>query len=138
MRPFMEIYNEGRTSQHQFNDMSLQDAYKICYETFKDLGFMTAASFAVFDFVYRLLPDSIKTPDIQQQKRKSFGAYVRPFVINLINDNQDNIDIGKLKQNMVNRELIKQYLDKPDHGHRRKGKLKALSAQAGREITRDY
>lgn len=133
-----EILEEGRVSKHQFSDMSLKQAHEICRDIFKDLGFTTAATFAIPNFIYRLLPSIIKTPEIEAAKRKNFGAYLRPFVINLINQNIDKIDLDELKEKMTNRELIKQYLEREDYGNRRQGKLAELSRQEKRTIVRDY
>lgn len=135
---YEEILEESRVSQHQFSDMSLKEAYQQSYNIFKNLGFTTAATFAVVDYIYRLLPDSIKNPEIQQQKKKSFGAYLRPFVVNLINDNLEKINLNDLKSKMTNEKLIMQYLDRNEYGNRRQGLLKKLSAESERDIVRDY
>lgn len=133
-----DILNEYRVSKHQINNMSLKDAYNESYEIFKDLGFTTASTFAIWDYIYRNLPDSIKTPEVQQQKKKSYGAYLRPFVVKMINDNLKSIDVNDLKMKMVDRGLIKQYLNRNDYGHRRQGLLKKLSNDSKRDIERDY
>jgi len=133
-----EILEEGRTSKHQFSDMSLKEAHEQCRNIFKNLGFTTAATFAIPDFIYRLLPSAIKTPEIKAIKGKSSGAYLRPFVVNLINQNIDKIDLDDLKEKMTDPELVKQYLNREDYGNRRQGKLAKLSSEEGREIRRDY
>jgi len=133
-----DIILEYRVSKHQLSNMSLKQAYNECYEIFIDLGFTTASTFAIWDFIYRLLPDNIKTPEIQQAKKKHYGAYLRPFVVSLINDNMVKINLEDLKSKMLDRELVKQYSDRNEYGNRRTGKLKKLSAESEREITRDY
>lgn len=133
-----EILLEYRISPHQLSDMSLKQAYNECYEIFKDLGFTTASTFAIWDFIYRLLPDTIKTPEVQQVKKKHFGTKLRPFVVNLINGNMIKINQKDLKAKMLDRELVKQYLERQDYGNRRQGLLKKLSKESDREIERDY
>lgn len=133
-----QIVLEYRVSKHQLSNMSLKQAYNECYEIFIDLGFTTASTFAIWDFIYRLLPDDIKTPEVQQAKKKHYGAYLRPFVVSLINDNMVKINLEDLKSKMLDRELVKQYLERNEYGNRRTGKLNALSKEAGRRISRDY
>lgn len=58
--------------------------------------------------------------------------------MNLVNQNERKINIRELKAKMVDRELIKQYLERNDYGNRRMGLLKKLSAESDREIHRDY
>ena len=135
---YEEILLEYRTSTHVFMDDGLIQAYKQSYKIFIDLGFTTASTFAIWDFIYRLLPDEIKTPEIQNAKMKHYGTKLRPFVVNLVNSNIRNIDLNELKSKMVNHDLVKQYLEKQDHGNRRRGKLDKLSKEAGRRIERDY
>ena len=133
-----EVILEYRVSKHQLSNMSLKQAYNECYEIFIDLGFTTASTFAIWDFIYRLLPDDIKTPEVQQAKKKHYGAYLRPFVVSLINGNMVKINLEDLKFKMLDRKLIKQYLERNEYGNRRTGKLKKLSAESDREIQRDY
>lgn len=133
-----EVILEYRISKHQLSNMSLKQAYNECYEIFIDLGFTTASTFAIWDFIYRLLPDDIKTPEVQQAKKKHYGAYLRPFVVSLINGNMVKINLEDLKSKMLDRKLIKQYLERNEYGNRRTGKLKKLSAESDREIQRDY
>lgn len=133
-----EVILEYRVSKHQLSNMSLKQAYNECYEIFIDLGFTTASTFAIWDFIYRLLPDDIKTPEVQQAKKKHYGAYLRPFVVSLINGNMVKINLEDLKFKMLDRGLIKQYLERNEYGNRRTGKLKKLSAESDREIQRDY
>jgi hypothetical protein len=133
-----EVILEYRVSKHQLSNMSLKQAYNECYEIFIDLGFTTASTFAIWDFIYRLLPDDIKTPEVQQAKKKHYGAYLRPFVVSLINGNMVKINLEDLKSKMLDRKLIKQYLERNEYGNRRTGKLKKLSAESDREIQRDY
>jgi len=133
-----KILNEYRTSKHQFSNMSLKQAYYESYEIFKDLGFTTASTFAIWDFIYRLLPDSIKTPEVKLLKQKSGGTNLRPVVVNLINNNMVKIDLNDLKSKMVDRELIQQYLKRNDYGNRGMGLLKGLTKQSKRDITQDY
>jgi hypothetical protein len=57
--------------------------------------------------------------------------------VNLLN-NMVKINLKDLKSKMLNRDLIKQYLDRNEYGNRRQGILKKLSAEFDREITRDY
>lgn len=135
---YEEILEEGRVSQHKFLNLGLQQAQEECRAIFVDLGFTTAATYAVMDYIYRLLPDKIKTPEVQQTKKKHFGAYLRPFVVNLVNQNERKINIRELKAKMVDRELIKQYLKRNDYGNRRRGLLSKLSKESDREIHRDY
>lgn len=134
----IKVLNEYRTSKHLFDDMSLRDAYKESYNIFLDLGFTTASTFAMWDFIYRLLPDSIKSPEVVTMKKKSYGTNLRPFVVKLINDNIDNIDIDELKLKMLDRELVNNYLKRQDYGYRRKGLLNKLSKEENREIKQDY
>lgn len=138
MRTFKEIFEEGRISVHQFQELSLTDAYRQSYNIFKDLGFTTASTYAIWDFIYRLLPDQIKTPEVSTMKMKASGTNQRPFVVNLINSNSEKIDLSKLKQNMINRDNVSRYLNKEDMGNRRTGKLKDLSRKAGYEVKQDY
>lgn len=133
-----EILEEGRVSQHKFLNLGLLQAQEECRAIFIDLGFTTAATYAVMDYIYRLLPYKIKTPEVQQAKKKNYGAYLRPFVVNLVNQNERKINIRKLKSKMVDRELIKQYLERQDYGNRRQGLSKKLSKESDREIERDY
>lgn len=132
------VIKEYRVSKHQLSNMSLKEAYLESYEIFKDLGFTTASTFAIWDYIYRNLPNSIKTPEIQEQKKKHYGAYLRPFVVKLINSNIKHIDVDKLKSVMLDRDMIKSYLDRNDYGHRRQGLLKKLSNDSKRSIERDY
>jgi hypothetical protein len=138
MIPFVKFFNEGRTSQHQFNDVKLKDAYWESYEIFKDLGFSTASTFAIWDFIYRLLPDHIKTDEVQMLKRKHGGTAMRRFVVYLINASRENIDKRQLIDDMKNVENVREYLHKQDHGNRRRGKLDRLSRETGREIVKDF
>ena len=135
---YEEILLEYRTSIHLFSDSNLIQAYKDSYKIFIDLGFTTASTFAIWDFIYRLLPDTIKTPEVQQSKMKHFGTKLRPFVVALVNNNIRKIDLDDLTSKMLNKELVKQYLEKSDQGNRRRGKLNKLSKEAGRRIERDY
>lgn len=135
---YEEILLEYRISPHQLSDMSLKQVYNECYEIFKDLGFTTASTFAIWDYIYRNLPKSIKTLEVQQAKKKHFGKFLREFVVNLINANMTKINTNKLKAAMLNRDMIKQYLDRNDYGNRRQGLLKKLSDESEREIERDY
>jgi hypothetical protein len=135
---YEEILLEYRSYPHQLSDMSLKQAYNECYAIFKDLGFTTASTFAIWDYIYRNLPDLIKTPEVQQSKKKHYGKFLREFVVNLINANTTKINLKELKSKMLNRDLIKQYLDRNDYGHRRQGLLKKLSAESERDIARDY
>lgn len=107
---YEEILLEYRTSTHLFTDDGLMRAYKDSYKIFINLGFTTASTFAIWDFIYRLLPDTIKTPEVQQSKMKHFGTKLRSFVVNLVNNNIRNIDLNDLTSKMLNRELVKQYL----------------------------
>jgi hypothetical protein len=133
-----EILLEYRVSPHQLSNMSLKQVYNECYEIFKDLGFTTASTFAIWDYIYRNLPDKIKTPEVQNAKKKHYGKFLREFVVNLINANMVKINLKNLKSKMLDRDLIKQYLDRNEYGNRRQGLLKKLSAESEREITRDY
>jgi hypothetical protein len=135
---YHEILLEYRVSTHQLSDTSLKQAYNECYEIFKDLGFTTASTFAIWDYIYRNLPDKIKTQEVQQTKKKHYGTNLRPFVVNLINSNMAKINLKDLKSKMVDRELIKQYLDRNEYGNRRAGLLKKLSGGSERDIERDY
>jgi hypothetical protein len=135
---YEEILLEYKVSPHQLSDMSLKQAYNECYAIFKDLGFTTASTFAIWDYIYRNLPDKIKTPEVQQSKKKHYGKFLREFVVNLVNTNMTKINLKELKSKMLNRDLIKQYLDRNDYGHRRQGLLKKLSGESERDIVRDY
>ena len=139
MKPFVEFFLEYRTSQHNFTSQTLQDAYQQSYKIFIEKGFTTASTFAIWDFIYRLLPEKFKPAAVQQMKKKYFGAKLRPFVVSLVNSNIKWEEQAKeLATKMTNEENVMQYLNKTDHGSRRKGKLSALSKQAGREITKDF
>jgi|APGre2960657373_1045057.scaffolds.fasta_scaffold09975_2 hypothetical protein len=135
---YEEILLEYKVSPHQLSDMSLKQVYNECYEIFKDLGFATASTFAIWDYIYRNLPNKIKTSEVQQSKKKHYGKFLREFVVNLINANMTKINLKELKSKMLNRDLIKQYLDRNDYGHRRQGLLKKLSGESERDIVRDY
>jgi len=135
---YEEILLEYRSSPHQLSDMSLKQAYNECYAIFKDLGFTTASTFAIWDYIYRNLPDKIKTPEVQQSKKKHYGTNLRPFIVNLINSNMTKINLKDLKSKMLDRDLIKQYLDRNEYGNRRTGLLKKLSGESERDIVRDY
>jgi uncharacterized protein YlxW (UPF0749 family) len=139
MKPFVEFFLEYRTSQHNFTSQTLRDAYQQSYKIFIDKGFTTASTFAIWDFIYRILPEKFKPAAVQKMKKKYYGTALRPFVVNLVNSNvkwQEQAD--ELASKMTDKNNIVKYLNKTDHGSRRKGKLNALSQQAGREITKDF
>jgi len=139
MKPFVEFFLEYRTSQHNFNSQTLQDAYKESYRIFIDKGFTTASTFAIWDFIYRLLPKKFKPAAVQQMKKKYFGNKLRQFVVELVNDGvKTEMQAKKLANMMMNENNIMEYLNKQDHGNRRRGKLDALSKHSEREITKDF
>jgi hypothetical protein len=138
MKPFVQFFTEGRPSIHHFTDPKLTEAYWESYEIFKDLGFETASTFAIWDFIYRLLPDHIKTEEVQMMKRKHYGSTLRKFIVNFINASQMKIDKRQLIDDMKNVEMVREYLHKQDHGNRRRGKLDLLSRESGREIVKDF
>ena len=131
---YEEILEEGRVSQHQFSEMSLKDAYQICYDIFKRLGEPTAATFNVMNYIYQNLPTSIKTSEVEEKKKKNFGAYLRPFVINLVNDNIKNINIDELKMKMVDKKMIREYINRPVTGSRRKGIVNQINRPQNKQL----
>jgi hypothetical protein len=72
-------------------------------------------------------------------KKKYFGNKLRQFVVNLINSKFEyRNQVEELAAKMTDENNVMKYLNKTDHGSRRKGKLNALSKQADREITKDF
>jgi hypothetical protein len=131
---YEEILEEGRVSKHQFSEMTLKEAYQICYNIFKQLGEPTAATFNVMNYIYQNLPNSIKTPEVEEEKRKNFGAYLRPFVIDLVNNNMKNIDIDELKMKMVDKQMIRDYINRPPTGSRRKGIVNQMNRPQNKQL----
>lgn len=66
---YEEILEEGRVSKHKFLNLGLQQAQEECRAIFVDLGSTTAATYAVMDFIYRLLPDKTKHPKFNKQRK---------------------------------------------------------------------
>lgn len=138
MKPFTEFFNEARVSLYNFDYPSLQAAYKITHKEFLNQGFTAASTFAIWDYIYRLLPKKVKTANVQMAKKKHSGTKLRPFVVDLVNSSLTPQSAKALAKIMTNPENVKSYLQRSDYGNRRSGLLKKLSQDSGYEVKQNF
>ncbi len=112
-----------------FDDPFLNNAYSESLKKFKQMNIYNANTYTIWDFIFRLLPKEIKTPEMLEAKSKASGQYQRPFVQSIILTHKINIDTKKLAHDMNNFDYIKQYLNRSDVGNRQKGKIKSQTSE---------
>ena len=131
MKTFEEHFNlvilEMARPSTSFKDYAMNKAYVESLKKFRELNVFNANTFVIWDFIFRQLPENIKTPEIIQNRKKASGSLQRDFVLNLINNNLNSINFEDLAFRINDTSNISSYINRSDVGSRQQGKRNAIN-----------
>lgn len=112
-KEYFELFVEMARPAKSFDDPVMNKAYADSLKKFKQLGIHNANTYTIWDFIFRLLPENIRTPEIEMKKKKAHGTFLRGFVTDFLLKNQEIINMNKLADDMNNINFIKSYIYRP-------------------------
>lgn len=109
------------------HNQTLQGAYAKALKVMRATGQKNAPTFAIWDYIWRCLPDSIKTQDLVDQKRKTSSPTLKFFIIDILKKLPPEIE-RQLINDLGDDARVKQYVLRPlnDRGSRAIGKARAV------------
>lgn len=131
-KEYFELFVEMARPAKSFDDPMMNEAYTNSLKKFKQMNIHNANTYVIWDFIFRLLPDNLKTPDIIAARKKASGTYQRNFVLDFINKHKNWIDFNQLSSDMNNVDYIRKYINKEDIGNRKQGKINSQNASIKR------
>lgn len=134
MSEFDELYKElmlemARPVSILRHDYELQVAYGECLKIMRKYGETNAPTYTVWDYIWRCLPNSVKTEEVVAERNKNNNATnLKHFIIDLIKKKLP-LDIrGQLIKDLKNDSKIRNYVQRPvsDRGSRAKSENNIL------------
>lgn len=108
-----------------FANLDMNQAYAESLKKFKGLGIDNVNTYVIWDFMFRLLPEFFHQPQFTEAKKKASGPKMRLFVLSLIKDHPDQVDLVKWGRDMNDMSKIRAFLDRTDRGNRHIGRVRA-------------
>lgn len=100
---------------------TLADAAKQALAIFRRNGVTNAATFGLWDYIWRNLPENLKTPQAIAFKKQFTTVKIREFITGFVKKHSKYIDKNALIDALTDEEKILQYINRPDIGSRAKG-----------------
>ena len=119
MKTFNELYShiltegKGRPVVAFKYDVSLNDAYAFALSVMRENGETNAATYAIWDYIWKSLPDNIKSEELVKIKKTLGTGGIKDFIHSVLRMFRSLIDIKKIISDLSNREKIEQYLNRP-------------------------
>jgi len=118
MKTFEELYNyilneAGRPATAFKYNITMNDAYAFALSVMRQNGETNAATYAIWDYIWRLLPNEIKSPELIKVKKTLGTDGIKNFIHTVLKVFETYIDTKKIISGLSNRKKIEQYLNRP-------------------------
>ena len=127
MSDFDKLYKSlmlemARTATILRHDNELNNAYGICLKIMRKYGETNAPTFAIWDYIWRCLPEELRSIH-QQEKTKHSAPTLKFFIINIMKNELNPHSRVQLIQDLTDESKIRSYVNRPlnDRGSRAKG-----------------
>ena len=91
------------------HNQTLQGAYAKALKVMRASGQKNAPTFAIWDYIWRCLSDSIKTPELIDQKRRTSSPTLKFFIIDILKKLSPEIE-GQLINDLSDDNKVKNYV----------------------------
>ena len=130
MSEFDKLYKElmcemARPASILAHSKNLNNAYATCLKIMRMYGETNAPTFAVWDYIWKCLPDGIQ--DIYyQEKKKQSSPTLKFFIIDILKNKLSPLDETQLIEDLTDESKIRSYINRPlEHrGNLAKGKAR--------------
>ena len=110
------------------HDAELQTAYGECLRIMRKNGETNAPTFAVWDYIWRCLPDVMKTEEMIIAKRKTTSLDLKYLIIDILKNKLTPEIRSQLINDLRNEPKINRYIHRPlsERGYRALGKARQM------------
>lgn len=112
-----------------FDNLDMNSAYAQALKMFKAMGIDNANTFTIWDFMFKQLPTFFHSREITEEKKKAFGSDLRRFVLHLLAQYPEQVNLIQWARDITDEQKIRAYIDRPDKGNRHFGRVKQDAAR---------